>query len=150
MCCHLAGSPERLAVDPKLNQGLRRKNQLGLVCSSTDYKGSGDFFYLLLWYRPNHGCQFSPLLPGSPSTFSFCFYLPSSVPDFCFVWFCFSFSSCGCLPSALLHLTPSVLIPILLTDKKHCTVQNILLMEINRLSENEMLYDGVNLYSVLF
>lgn len=74
MRCHLAGRPERLALDPKLHQGLRRKNQPSLVCSSTDYKGLGGFFYLPLWYGPNHGCQFSPVLLGSPSAFIFCFY----------------------------------------------------------------------------
>lgn len=74
MWCHLAGIPERLALDPKLNQGLRRKNQPGLVCSSTDYKGLGGFFYLPLWYGPNHGCQFSPLVLGILSAYIFSSY----------------------------------------------------------------------------
>lgn len=116
MCCHLAGPPERLALDPKLHQGLRRKNQLGLVCSSTDYKGLGGFFYLPLWFGPNHGCQFPPLLLGSPPAFIFLFL---HTPPLCQTFlFCFSFSSGGFSLCVHLHLKPSLFIPILVADRK--------------------------------
>lgn len=84
----------------------------------------------------------------------FVFTYPSSVPDFrlCFV-FCFSFSSCGCLPCVHLHPTPSVFIFILVTDKKHCTMfctmQEILLLGVNNFSEYNIFYN-VNPFSVLF
>ena len=151
MCCHLARPTERLALDPKLHQGLRRKNQPGLVCSSTDYKGLGGFFYLPLWYGPNHGCQFSPLQLGSPSAFNLCFTHPSSVPDLCFLLFYFSFSYHACLPCIHLHLTCSVCIPILVTDKKHRTTYYCrpLLLGISNLPEYAISYDGINHYSVL-
>lgn len=84
VCCHLARPSERLALDLKLNQRLRRKNQLCLVCFSTDYKGLESCFYLPLWYGPNHGCQFSLLQLGSPPAVIFFLQTPSTEPDFCF------------------------------------------------------------------
>lgn len=146
MCCHLAGPRERLALDPKLNQGLRRKNQPGLVCSSTDYKGLGGFFYLPPWYGPNHGCQFSPLLLGRPPAFIFLFLFSTPLCQ-TYAVFCFLFSSCSCRHEHS-HLTPSAFIPILVTDKKHSIVQDILTLGSNNFPE--YISYGINPYSVLF
>lgn len=156
MCCHLAGPPERLALDPKIHQGLRRKNQPGLVCSSTDYKGLGGFFYLPLWYGPNRECQFSPVLLGSPSALIFLFLLtPPLCQTSAFLCFVFPFSSCCRFPCVHLHLTPSVFIPILVTDKKHrivffAIVDDISFLEINNFQECNTSYVGINPYSILF
>lgn len=76
MCCHLAGPPERLVLVPKIHQGLRRKIEPCLVCSSADYKGLRGFFYLLLWFGPNHECQDSPVQLGIASGLTFCFASP--------------------------------------------------------------------------
>lgn len=91
------GPPERLALDPEIHQGLRRKNQPGLVCSSTDYKGLGGFFYLPLWYGPNLECQFSPAPLGSISaSFPFFFFVHISLRQtFAFLCFVFPFSIFG-------------------------------------------------------
>lgn len=90
---------------------------------------------------------------------SFCIiffvFTHSSMPDFCFPLFCFSFSSCCRFPCVHLHLTPSVFIPILVTDKKHrivffAIVHDISFLEINNFQECNTSYVGVNPYSILF
>lgn len=126
MCCHLAGPPKRLALDPQLHQGLRRKNQPGLVCSSTDYKSLGDFFYLPLWYGPQSWV--SVLSTAAWQSFLL-------TPPLCHTsaFFCFSFSSCGCLPCGI--FTSNTL---------------YLYSHIGNFSEYTSSYDGVNPYSILF
>lgn len=110
---------------PKSTKGLRRKNQPGLVCSSTDYKGLGGFFYLPLWYGPNHGCQFSPALLGSHSAFIFFFFFLHTSPlcqTSAFLCFVFHFHLGFALHVyiSIWHLLFSV--PILVTDRKHRTL----------------------------
>lgn len=75
---------------------------------------------------------------------------PSSVPDFCFLFFCFHLVVA--FHVVQLHPTPSVFIPILVTDKKHmlCTVWDILLLVINIFPEYNSSYDGVNPFTILF
>lgn len=87
----------------------------------------------------------------------FVFTHSSSMPDFCFPFLCFvfPFSSCCRFPCVHLHLTPSVFIPILVTDKKHrivffAIVDDISFLEINNFQECNTSYVGINPYSILF
>lgn len=69
---------------------------------------------------------------------------PCTVPDFCFLLFCFSFSSCGCLPCDTLCC--------ICRGKKihnavHCTIFDILLLGINNLIEYKISYWSVNPHS---
>lgn len=158
MCCHLAGPPERLALDPKLHQGLRRKNQPGLVCSSTDYKGLGGFFYLPLWYGPNHGCQFSPLLLGSPSAFIFFLFLltPPVCQTSAFFSFVFHFHLMVAFHVYIYIWHLLFLFPFwyLTKSTESCSLlfifRDIILLEINNFPEYNISYVGVNPCSILY
>lgn len=87
---------------------------------------------------------------------SFCiqslFYSPLLCARLMLSFVLFSFSYHGCLPCIHLHLTCSVCIPILVTDKKHRTTYGLrlLLLGISNFPEYNISYDGVNHYSVLF
>lgn len=69
---------------------------------------------------------------------------PCTVPDFCFLLFCFSFSSCGCLPCDTLC---SICRGKKIHNAVHCTIFDILLLGINNLIEYKISYWSVNPHS---